>query len=131
MVPQRQIWSRFHVNNVALRIENHPNSDWEWETDVYPMYPTGAGYIISADLVFWLARQWEDGWLKTWANDDAGLGIYLAGINPKKTDDFRWIMDKTCELTPEPILLHYQQPADLILRQQNWDKCRDICGCGE
>jgi len=128
MAPVKCVWGYILVNGPTLKIVGHRNSDFEFVASVYPPYPSGAGYLLSNDIAFWLALQWEEGWLWTWANDDAGLGIYLSGNNPTMKHDPRFDHWGLCTFQ-ETLMFHSVGVAEMISSEINWNMCKNPCKC--
>lgn len=53
----------------------------------YPHYFAGAGYLLSYDISLWIAEQAERGWLRYYNNEDALLGIWIAGLGVRYIDE--------------------------------------------
>ena len=47
----------------------------------YPFYNAGAGYALSLDIILWIGENYENGFLKIMPNEDALVGVWLAGLD--------------------------------------------------
>ncbi|XP_061480521.1 UDP-GalNAc:beta-1,3-N-acetylgalactosaminyltransferase 2 isoform X2 [Rhineura floridana] len=54
----------------------------EYPSPAYPAFACGSGYVISKDIVEWLARNSER--LKIYQGEDVSMGIWMAAIGPKR-----------------------------------------------
>ncbi|XP_027196315.2 UDP-GalNAc:beta-1,3-N-acetylgalactosaminyltransferase 2-like [Dermatophagoides pteronyssinus] len=60
-----------------------------WTLPWYPSFACGSGYILTNDLIKWLAINHDK--LYAYQGEDVSMGIWMTAINPKKIEDNRWI----------------------------------------
>jgi beta-1,3-N-acetylgalactosaminyltransferase 2 len=96
-------WSSFRENWPVQKFGKW--RDDSYNSITYPPFPCGAGYILSADLVRFIARNAD--FLHYYQGEDVSLGIWLAPLNPTLQSDC-WQcslnVPRACnqpELTPE------------------------------
>ncbi|XP_036610420.1 UDP-GalNAc:beta-1,3-N-acetylgalactosaminyltransferase 2 isoform X3 [Trichosurus vulpecula] len=97
----------------------------EYPSPAYPAFACGSGYVISKDIVHWLASNSER--LKTYQGEDVSMGIWMAAIGPKRYQDSLWLCEKTCETG----MLSSPQYSPQELREL-WrlkEACGDPCKC--
>ncbi|XP_024894831.1 UDP-GalNAc:beta-1,3-N-acetylgalactosaminyltransferase 2 [Pteropus alecto] len=66
----------------------------EYPSPAYPAFACGSGYVVSKDIVHWLAS--NAGRLKTYQGEDVSMGIWMAAIGPRRYQDGLWLCEKTC-----------------------------------
>ncbi|EDO35614.1 predicted protein [Nematostella vectensis] len=97
----------------------------EYTSSVYPAFACGAGNMLSADLVKWLAQ--NSGRLKHYQGEDVSLGIWLSAVGPTLVKDFNWQCMGDCDDN----MYNSAQKAPAELREM-WDNrvhCGNPCGC--
>lgn len=97
----------------------------EYTSPVYPAFTCGSGYVVSRDLVEWLACNAQH--LKAYQGEDVSMGIWMAAVGPHKYQDSGWLCEKECYVD----MLSSPQHTPQELRSL-WDrkrKCGDPCGC--
>eukprot|EP01120_Amphizonella_sp_Union-15-10_P011310 TRINITY_DN4757_c0_g1_i4.p1 TRINITY_DN4757_c0_g1~~TRINITY_DN4757_c0_g1_i4.p1 ORF type:complete len:360 (-),score=59.44 TRINITY_DN4757_c0_g1_i4:51-977(-) len=133
--PRRLLWSKFPRNARVPRDPKNPSYDPDYDAELYPMFPARAGYVISSDLVVWLSRQWEGGWLWPYNDDVPAVALYLGTINPEKKNDIRWFvlessLEQCYNAKTEVVLVHPLTAKGLAQREVDWMTCKRPCGCG-
>ncbi|XP_032347773.1 UDP-GalNAc:beta-1,3-N-acetylgalactosaminyltransferase 2 isoform X5 [Camelus ferus] len=73
-------WGNFRLNWAVDRTGKW--QELEYPSPVYPAFACGSGYVISKDIVHWLAS--NSGRLKTYQGEDVSMGIWMAAIGPKR-----------------------------------------------
>lgn len=75
--PRKIILGHKLVNTPVLR-----SGKWksDYSSNWYPVYVAGAGYLMSFDVSRWIGENYENGWLNMLSNEDAALGIWVAGL---------------------------------------------------
>ena len=117
-------WGRFRHN---WAVEVHGKwAERTYMSPVYPRFACGAGYVISRDIVAWLAENMDH--LQTYQGEDVSMGIWLSAINPVYVDDPLWQCESECisNMYATPELNHLEL-------QKMWTslaECGDSCGCG-
>uniref|UniRef100_A0A8C6QR43 Hexosyltransferase n=1 Tax=Nannospalax galili TaxID=1026970 RepID=A0A8C6QR43_NANGA len=86
-------WGNFRLNWAVDRTGKW--QELEYPSPAYPAFACGSGYVISKDIVDWLAS--NSGRLKTYQGEDVSMGIWMAAIGPKRHQDSLWLCEKTCE----------------------------------
>ncbi|KAK2148401.1 hypothetical protein LSH36_500g03059 [Paralvinella palmiformis] len=120
---ERIWWGRFRHN---WAVETHGKwSERDYTAPVYPKFACGAGYVISQDVVLWLASNADQ--LYAYQGEDVSMGIWLSAIHPYYIDDPFWQCDTDC------ISAMYAAPDfDPPELRQLWsymEQCDDPCGC--
>ncbi|CAG2158634.1 unnamed protein product [Oppiella nova] len=65
----------------------------DYESPLYPTFACGSGYVLSADLVQWIAS--NANYLHRFQGEDVSMGIWLSAIKPNYKDDKRWICNNS------------------------------------
>ncbi|XP_076141629.1 UDP-GalNAc:beta-1,3-N-acetylgalactosaminyltransferase 2 [Alosa pseudoharengus] len=97
----------------------------EYASPAYPAFACGSGYVVSRDLVEWLAS--NAGKLKAYQGEDVSMGIWMAAVGPRKYQDSGWLCEKECYVD---MLSSPQHTAEEL--RALWDRkraCGDPCGC--
>ncbi|KAB0390357.1 hypothetical protein E2I00_016325 [Balaenoptera physalus] len=128
-------------NRIALKNLDGPNFWWgklnwavdrtgkwqelEYPSPAYPAFACGSGYVITRDIVHWLAG--NSGRLKTYQGEDVSMGIWMAAIGPKRYQDSLWLCEKTCEtgMLSSP----QYSPQELTQLWKLKELCGDPCRC--
>ncbi|XP_055002686.1 UDP-GalNAc:beta-1,3-N-acetylgalactosaminyltransferase 2 isoform X2 [Sorex araneus] len=116
-------WGNFRLNWAVDRTGKW--QELEYPSPAYPAFACGSGYVISRDIVYWLAR--NSGRLKTYQGEDVSMGIWMAAIGPKR---YQFYSKKTtlpfgpcCGASmmeePKEAPLDSKQPTELI---PAWDQ---------
>ncbi|XP_002736365.1 UDP-GalNAc:beta-1,3-N-acetylgalactosaminyltransferase 2-like [Saccoglossus kowalevskii] len=91
----------------------------------YPMFACGSGYVLSSDLVGWLARNKD--FLHRYQGEDVSMGIWLSAVNPNFIQDPGWQCNQTCYrgvyTIPE------NTPHQLQELFTNTENCGNPCDC--
>ncbi|XP_075388320.1 UDP-GalNAc:beta-1,3-N-acetylgalactosaminyltransferase 2 isoform X2 [Tenrec ecaudatus] len=86
-------WGNFRLNWAVDRTGKW--QELEYPSPAYPAFACGSGYVISRDIVHWLASNSDR--LKTYQGEDVSMGIWMAAIGPKRYQ--AW----SCLLTGQPL----------------------------
>ncbi|XP_036091498.1 UDP-GalNAc:beta-1,3-N-acetylgalactosaminyltransferase 2 isoform X2 [Rousettus aegyptiacus] len=86
-------WGNFRLNWAVDRTGKW--QELEYPSPAYPAFACGSGYVVSRDIVHWLAS--NAGRLKTYQGEDVSMGIWMAAIGPRRYQDGLWLCEKTCE----------------------------------
>ncbi|XP_042593519.1 UDP-GalNAc:beta-1,3-N-acetylgalactosaminyltransferase 2 isoform X4 [Cyprinus carpio] len=116
-------WGNFRQNWAVDRVGKW--QELEYSSPVYPAFACGSGYVVSRDLVQWLASNAQH--LKAYQGEDVSMGIWMAAVGPHKYQDSGWLCEKECYVD----MLSSPQHSPQELRSL-WDrkrKCGDPCGC--
>ncbi|XP_045153843.1 UDP-GalNAc:beta-1,3-N-acetylgalactosaminyltransferase 2 isoform X2 [Echinops telfairi] len=116
-------WGNFRLNWAVDRTGKW--QELEYPSPAYPAFACGSGYVISRDIVHWLASNSER--LKTYQGEDVSMGIWMAAIGPKRYQDSLWLCEKTCETG----MLSSPQytPQELTELWELKELCSDPCKC--
>ena len=76
---QRAVIGRIWRGMQVLRDGSHPNAEFKWPLDIFPLYPSGPAYLLTGDVVSYFAHNSD--WLRLFANEDASVGLWLAGAS--------------------------------------------------
>eukprot|EP00834_Sanchytrium_tribonematis_P004390 NODE_213_length_12556_cov_0.937063.p5 type:complete len:325 gc:universal NODE_213_length_12556_cov_0.937063:3058-2084(-) len=84
-LPSERLWiGSMNTEAGVLRRGAWANPDY---TSIkYPHYNAGAGYGLTIDIVSWIGENFKLGMLKIMPNEDALVGIWLAGLNVRIID---------------------------------------------
>ncbi|XP_032071284.1 UDP-GalNAc:beta-1,3-N-acetylgalactosaminyltransferase 2 isoform X3 [Thamnophis elegans] len=118
-------WGNFRLNWAVDRTGKW--QELEYPSPAYPAFACGSGYVISKDVVEWLASNSER--LKIYQGEDVSMGIWMAAIGPKRYQDDLWLCEKTCE---SGMLSSPQYSAQELA--ELWrikERCGDPCKCEE
>uniref|UniRef100_A0A3P9KWY0 Hexosyltransferase n=1 Tax=Oryzias latipes TaxID=8090 RepID=A0A3P9KWY0_ORYLA len=116
-------WGNFRQNWAVDRIGKW--QELEYASPAYPAFACGSGYVVSQDLVQWLASNAEK--LKAYQGEDVSMGIWMAAVGPQKYQDAGWLCEKECYAD---MLSSPQHTAEEL--RSLWDRkrvCGDPCGC--
>ncbi|XP_051503851.1 UDP-GalNAc:beta-1,3-N-acetylgalactosaminyltransferase 2 isoform X2 [Myxocyprinus asiaticus] len=116
-------WGNFRQNWAVDRVGKW--QELEYASPAYPAFACGSGYVVSRDLVKWLASNAE--YLKAYQGEDVSMGIWMAAVGPRKYQDSGWLCEKECYVD----MLSSPQHSAQELRSL-WDrkrKCGNPCGC--
>lgn len=116
-------WGNFRQSWAVDRIGKW--QELEYASPAYPAFACGSGYVVSKDLVQWLASNAEK--LKAYQGEDVSMGIWMAAVGPQKYQDSEWLCEKECYLD---MLSSPQHTAEEL--HSLWDRkkgCGDPCGC--
>uniref|UniRef100_A0A8D0H8F0 Hexosyltransferase n=1 Tax=Sphenodon punctatus TaxID=8508 RepID=A0A8D0H8F0_SPHPU len=118
-------WGNFRLNWAVDRTGKW--QELEYPSPAYPAFACGSGYVISKDIVEWLASNSER--LKTYQGEDVSMGIWMAAIGPKRYQDSLWLCEKRCEsgMLSSP----QYSPQELAELWQAKEMCGDPCRCEE
>ncbi|XP_004473181.1 UDP-GalNAc:beta-1,3-N-acetylgalactosaminyltransferase 2 isoform X3 [Dasypus novemcinctus] len=111
-------WGNFRLNWAVDRTGKW--QELEYPSPAYPAFACGSGYVISKDIVHWLASNSER--LKTYQGEDVSMGIWMAAIGPRRYQESLWLCEKTCETG----MLSSPQYSPQELREL-W-KLKELCG---
>ncbi|KAI9188115.1 hypothetical protein H9P43_002506 [Blastocladiella emersonii ATCC 22665] len=126
-----------YVNNVRLLKGKWANP--EYSSPVYPQYMAGAGYLLSVDIASWVATNARAGWLKPLPNEDAVLGIWLAGspvdwihsakfkplIDPNQPQRITRLASWVCR--DDDILFHHLTDEGIRRMHASYAECGSPC----
>ncbi|XP_053155796.1 UDP-GalNAc:beta-1,3-N-acetylgalactosaminyltransferase 2 isoform X3 [Hemicordylus capensis] len=118
-------WGNFRLNWAVDRTGKW--QELEYPSPAYPAFACGSGYVISKDIVEWLASNSER--LKIYQGEDVSMGIWMAAIGPKRYQDNLWLCEKTCEsgMLSSP----QYSPEELTELWKIKELCGDPCNCEE
>ncbi|KAL8185868.1 UNVERIFIED_CONTAM: Beta-1,3-N-acetylgalactosaminyltransferase 2 [Gekko kuhli] len=118
-------WGNFRLNWAVDRTGKW--QELEYPSPAYPAFACGSGYVISKDIVEWLASNSER--LKIYQGEDVSMGIWMAAIGPKRYQDNSWLCEKTCEsgMLSSP----QYSPQELTDLWRIKELCGDPCKCEE
>uniref|UniRef100_A0A8C8XMA3 Hexosyltransferase n=3 Tax=Panthera TaxID=9688 RepID=A0A8C8XMA3_PANLE len=116
-------WGNFRLNWAVDRTGKW--QELEYPSPAYPAFACGSGYVISGDIVHWLAS--NAGRLKTYQGEDVSMGIWMAAIGPARYQDGLWLCEKTCEtgMLSSP----QYSPQELTQLWRLKEACGDPCQC--
>ncbi|KAG9465813.1 hypothetical protein GDO78_017699 [Eleutherodactylus coqui] len=116
-------WGNFRLNWAVDRTGKW--QELEYMSPAYPAFACGAGYVISRDVVQWLAANADR--LKTYQGEDVSMGIWMAAIGPRRYQDEGWLCEKSCDRA----MLSAPQfsPQELGELWQRKLRCGNPCDC--
>ncbi|CAK6442253.1 unnamed protein product [Pipistrellus nathusii] len=116
-------WGNFRLNWAVDRTGKW--QELEYPSPAYPAFACGSGYVVSRDIVHWLAGNADR--LKTYQGEDVSMGIWMAAIGPKRYQDSLWLCEKTCETGMLSSPQH--SPRELAHLWRLKERCGDPCQC--
>ncbi|KAM9383100.1 UDP-GalNAc:beta-1,3-N-acetylgalactosaminyltransferase 2 [Phaethornis superciliosus] len=118
-------WGNFRLNWAVDRTGKW--QELEYPSPAYPAFACGSGYVISKDIVQWLASNSDR--LKTYQGEDVSMGIWMAAVGPRRYQDSLWLCEKTCEsgMLSSP----QYSPQELKELWRLKELCGDPCRCEE
>ncbi|XP_048843556.1 UDP-GalNAc:beta-1,3-N-acetylgalactosaminyltransferase 2-like isoform X1 [Brienomyrus brachyistius] len=116
-------WGNFRQNWPVDRVGKW--QELEYSSPVYPAFACGSGYVVSRDLVEWLAFNAEK--LKAYQGEDVSMGIWMAALCPEKHQDSGWLCEQACYLDMLSSPQHTAEELRLLWRRKQ--ACGDPCGC--
>lgn len=120
---ERIWWSRFRSNWPVERVGKWRELDYT--APIYPSFACGAGNVLSADLVQWLA--FNEDHLKTYQGEDVSMGIWLSAVGSSLVNDYRWSCGRECDT--EIFTSPENDPEELREMWSDLQDCGDPCGC--
>uniref|UniRef100_A0A6I8Q8F5 Hexosyltransferase n=1 Tax=Xenopus tropicalis TaxID=8364 RepID=A0A6I8Q8F5_XENTR len=120
---QNVAYSHFRLNWAVDRTGKW--QELEYLSPAYPAFACGSGYVISQDIVQWLASNSQR--LKTYQGEDVSMGIWMSAIGPSRYQDSHWLCEKKCEAG----MLSSPQytPQELLELWQQKERCGNPCAC--
>ncbi|XP_075049858.1 UDP-GalNAc:beta-1,3-N-acetylgalactosaminyltransferase 2 [Mixophyes fleayi] len=118
-------WGNFRLNWAVDRTGKW--QELEYLSPAYPAFACGSGYVISQDIVRWLAAN-ADG-LKTYQGEDVSMGIWMSAIGPRRYQDERWLCEKMCvgDMLSSP----QYSPQELSELWRQKERCGNPCACAD
>uniref|UniRef100_A0A3Q4A9T5 Hexosyltransferase n=1 Tax=Mola mola TaxID=94237 RepID=A0A3Q4A9T5_MOLML len=116
-------WGNFRQSWAVDRVGKW--QELEYASPAYPAFACGSGYVVSRDLVQWLASNADK--LKAYQGEDVSMGIWMAAVGPQKYQDPGWLCEKECYLDMLSSPQHTAEELRIL-----WDRkraCGDPCGC--
>ncbi|KAI8489861.1 UDP-Gal betaGal beta 1,3-galactosyltransferase, polypeptide 6 [Branchiostoma belcheri] len=106
---ERLYWGFF---NGRARVKRRgPWQEGEWVLcDYYLPYALGGGYVLSADLVQFVAQNME--WLKMYHSEDVSLGTWLAPLEVRREHDPRFDTEYKSRGCSNQYLVTHKQSED-------------------
>lgn len=117
-------------NQEVYRDPGEKNYEPHYDGKVYPPYASGSGYILSMSLVHHIANSHEAG-QPTWKltrNEDAAVGLWLAGLNISQVHDETFWPEPPAECRSDASLIHRQSIEEFYSYYSNFLSFGDICG---
>ncbi|KAM9727069.1 UDP-GalNAc:beta-1,3-N-acetylgalactosaminyltransferase 2 isoform 1-T2 [Menidia menidia] len=116
-------WGNFRQSWAVDRIGKW--QELEYASPAYPAFACGSGYVVSRDLVQWLASNAEK--LKAYQGEDVSMGIWMAAVGPQKYQDPAWLCEKECYLDMLSSPQHTAEELRVLWERKR--SCGDPCGC--
>ncbi|CAN7998306.1 unnamed protein product [Ixodes hexagonus] len=118
-------WSSFRENWPVARYGKWGEENYRAPS--YPAFACGSGYVLSRDLVVWLAR--NKNFLHPYQGEDVSMGIWLAALAPKLIrDDRNWTCGYRCrEGVPNPFNRAQLSTAEVKEVWANFKKTKHLC----
>ncbi|XP_075452892.1 UDP-GalNAc:beta-1,3-N-acetylgalactosaminyltransferase 2 isoform X1 [Ascaphus truei] len=118
-------WGNFRLNWAVDRTGKW--QELEYLSPAYPAFACGSGYVISKDIVQWLASNSDR--LKTYQGEDVSMGIWMSAIGPRRYQDSLWLCEKKCEtgMLSSP----QYSPQELLELWHQKERCGNPCACEE
>ncbi|KAM4772868.1 UDP-GalNAc:beta-1,3-N-acetylgalactosaminyltransferase 2 isoform 2-T2 [Rhinophrynus dorsalis] len=125
-------WGNFRLNWAVDRTGKW--QELEYLSPAYPAFACGSGYVISQDIVQWLASNSDR--LKTYQElkrssyrqgEDVSMGIWMSAIGPRRYQDNHWLCEKVCETGMLSSPQYSSQ--ELMALWQKKERCGNPCAC--
>ncbi|XP_075186216.1 UDP-GalNAc:beta-1,3-N-acetylgalactosaminyltransferase 2 [Anomaloglossus baeobatrachus] len=116
-------WGNFRLNWAVDRTGKW--QELEYMSPAYPAFACGSGYVISRDIVQWLAANADR--LNTYQGEDVSMGIWMAAIGPRRYQDDGWLCEKSCDRAMLSAPQFSEQELAELWRQKL--RCGEPCGC--
>ncbi|XP_006895453.1 PREDICTED: UDP-GalNAc:beta-1,3-N-acetylgalactosaminyltransferase 2 [Elephantulus edwardii] len=116
-------WGNFRLNWAVDRTGKW--QELEYPSPAYPAFACGSGYVISRDIVHWMASNAQR--LKTYQGEDVSMGIWMAAIGPRRHQDSLWLCEKAC--TMGMLSSPQRSPRELAELWRLRELCGDPCKC--
>ncbi|XP_056407377.1 LOW QUALITY PROTEIN: UDP-GalNAc:beta-1,3-N-acetylgalactosaminyltransferase 2 [Hyla sarda] len=116
-------WGNFRLNWAVDRTGKW--QELEYMSPAYPAFACGSGYVISRDIVQWLAANADR--LKTYQGEDVSMGIWMSAIGPRRYQDDGWLCEKSCDRTMLSAPQFSAQELSELWRQKQ--QCGNPCEC--
>ncbi|XP_054263762.1 UDP-GalNAc:beta-1,3-N-acetylgalactosaminyltransferase 2-like [Macrosteles quadrilineatus] len=120
-------WSCFRIDWPVKR-----GGKWQetfnYKEEIYPPFPTGAGYVLSEKALDWL-RYRLDTLSVEYQGEDVAMGIWLEGLEPTRHtgDACYWACVDQCHAhSCNTIQLSV---ADMYSVWNSYQECGQMCGC--
>ncbi|XP_046387408.1 UDP-GalNAc:beta-1,3-N-acetylgalactosaminyltransferase 2-like [Ischnura elegans] len=103
----------------------------EYRSSTYPPFPCGAGYVLSKDLVHYIADNSPR--LHRFQGEDVSVGIWLAGLLPKTSETGLGCI-WSCSLNETQVCSNLCNRPQLTVNEMyatwvSFKKCGNMCGC--
>ncbi|KAM7293278.1 UDP-GalNAc:beta-1,3-N-acetylgalactosaminyltransferase 2 [Ixodes scapularis] len=118
-------WSSFRENWPVERYGKWAEASYRASS--YPAFACGSGYVLSRNLVLWLARNKNS--LHPYQGEDVSMGIWLAAVAPTLIhDDHNWTCGYPChEGVPSPFNRAQLSPAEIKKVWTNFKRTGKLC----
>ncbi|XP_069820989.1 UDP-GalNAc:beta-1,3-N-acetylgalactosaminyltransferase 2 [Dendropsophus ebraccatus] len=116
-------WGNFRLNWAVDRTGKW--QELEYMSPAYPAFTCGSGYVISRDIVQWLAANADR--LKTYQGEDVSMGIWMSAIGPRRYQDDGWLCEKSCDRTMLSAPQFSAQELSELWQQKL--RCGNPCEC--
>ncbi|XP_029107094.1 UDP-GalNAc:beta-1,3-N-acetylgalactosaminyltransferase 2-like isoform X2 [Scleropages formosus] len=116
-------WGNFRQSWAVDRVGKW--QELEYASPAYPAFACGSGYVVSRDLVQWLADNADK--LKAYQGEDVSMGIWMAAVGPRKYQDPGWLCEKDCYADMLSSPQHSVQELRTLWAGRR--ACGDPCGC--
>jgi len=110
----RLYWGFFRGNSIVKRIGKWAENSW-YLSDHYLPYALGGGYILSSELIEYVARNHD--MLQFYKSEDVSLGVWLAPVKLNRIHDIRFdteFKSRGCNNTD--VVSHKQKPEDMYAK---------------
>ena len=115
--PRRFYWGFFDGRAAVKKSGKWKESDW-FLCDRYLPHALGGGYVLSFDLVDFIARNRD--LLQVYSNEDVAVGTWLAGLDIERWHDRRFDTEYKSRGCHESfIVTHKQSIDDMKLKQRS------------
>ncbi|CAJ0961186.1 unnamed protein product [Ranitomeya imitator] len=116
-------WGNFRLNWAVERTGKW--QELEYMSPAYPAFACGSGYVLSRDIVQWLAANADR--LQTYQGEDVSMGIWMAAIGPRRYQDDAWLCEKSCDRAMLSAPQFSEEELAELWREKQ--RCGDPCGC--
>nr|CAG4641061.1 EOG090X0A8N [Eulimnadia texana] len=122
---ERLYWGYFKGGGAVRRTGKWKESSW-FMCDTYLPYAYGGGYVLSGDLVKYVARNRE--LLQTYNNEDVSVGVWLSPLHVHRVHDVLFDTEyKSRGCFNSYVVTHKQSPSMMREKHKTWTASGKLC----
>ena len=126
---ERLYWGFFKGGANVFKKGKWREEDW-FLCDTYLPYARGGGYILSSDLVHYLAA--SASFLQQYKSEDVSVGLWLSPLKINRVHDTRFDTEyKSRGCFNSYLITHKQSPGEMREKHRSYIKTEKLCPAGE